>query len=29
MILVWLGRNSMMVACWCLIGQGVNPWISR
>jgi len=26
MILVWVGRNSTMIAWWCLIGQDVIPW---
>jgi len=29
MMLAWSGRNSMIVSWWCLIGQGVIPWISR
>jgi len=24
MLLVWLGRNSMIVSWWCLIGLGLN-----
>jgi len=27
-MLVWLGRNSMIVSWWCLIGQDVIPcWL--
>ena len=29
MMVVWLGRNSTIDLWWCLIGQGVIPWISR
>jgi len=29
MMLVWLGRNSTIVSWWCLISQGIIPWISR